>query len=89
MVASEPYVWQAAFRETLGYRSSPQNFVAMDFVVKVVLPNGHTFYVKGSETAQGYYKLPLALGTSQCVNNAEEISSLPFYPGVLEPVAKN
>lgn len=53
--ATAAYTWGTTVRGQITYRSSPKYYKHIDFVWKVVLPNGSEFYEKGNDSSFGYY----------------------------------
>lgn len=73
MIGVESSSWAVEFSEQLHSRSSADFKDTLQFVFEINLPNGHTYYDKGSETTWGYYQstLPFVSSSSQCLKPGE------------------
>ncbi|WP_164016469.1 hypothetical protein [Pyxidicoccus trucidator] len=68
--ASAPYTWSTTVRETTSTRSGSTLLTHIDFVWKVVLPNGYEFYEKGNGSTWGYYTANLSqIQESPCASS--------------------
>ncbi|MFP2928139.1 hypothetical protein ACLESO_23650 [Pyxidicoccus sp. 3LG] len=86
--ASAPYTWSATVRSIFSNRTTPQNrYDHVDFVWKVVLPNGFTFYEKGNGSTWGYYSAALSGITDRpCSSDGSFIG--PMFPLTVTSVEK-
>lgn len=73
--ASAAYTWSATVRATTSTRSSPKYSEHLDFVWKVVLPNGSEFYEKGNPSTWGYYAANFASLPGPCVSDSNFIGT--------------
>jgi hypothetical protein len=73
--ASAPYTWSATVRGTTSTRSSPKYYEHIDFVWKVVLPNGTEFYEKGNGSTWGYYAADVNNMPAPCVSDSNFIGT--------------
>lgn len=71
--ASAPYTWSATVRSQLSSRSSPKYYTDINFVWKVVLPNGYEFYEKGNGSTWGYYSASLSEVPRPCTSDSSFI----------------
>jgi hypothetical protein len=73
--ASAPYTWSTTVRATTATRSSPKYYEHLDFVWKVVLPNGTEFYEKGNASTWGYYAADVSQMPAPCVSDSNFIGT--------------
>jgi len=74
--ASAPYTWSATVTSIISTRSGSWLYDELDFVWKVTLPNGFTFYEKGNGSTWGYYAAGLsAVQERPCVNDSNFIGT--------------
>ena len=77
--ASAPYTWSTTVSRAILGRGGPR-FHSINFVWRVVLPNGHEFYEKGNDSTWGFYDANFSQVSSQC-------SSTNDFVGVPTPLA--
>lgn len=58
--ASAPYTWSATVVSVISTRSGGWAYDSIQFVWKVTLPNGYTFYEKGNGSTWGFYNASLS-----------------------------
>ncbi len=68
--ASASYTWSTTVTSTIAARSSPKFYDSIDFVWKVVLPDGSEFYEKGNTSTYGHYAASFANVPRPCVSSA-------------------
>lgn len=66
LTSSGPYKWEGAVSKQLYSRGSSSQLSALEFVVQVVLPDGHDFFDKGSNCTSGYYRAPSPTLSEAC-----------------------
>ncbi|MCP3136594.1 hypothetical protein [Pyxidicoccus xibeiensis] len=78
--ASAPYTWSATVRAITGRRTEPHwNYQHVDFVWRVIMPNGYTFYEKGNGSTWGFYSASLETGViPPCTSDGNFVG--PLYP---------
>ncbi len=75
--AIDKWTWKAEISVGLHYRSSPRHFDTLDFVVEVILPDGHVFYDNGSLSVWGFYKARFPSQIA-CLRGDESVDSIDF-----------
>ena len=65
VAASAPYTWSATVSRQIQGRGGPI-FKSINFVWRVVLPDGHEFYEKGNASTWGFYDANFSQVPSQC-----------------------
>lgn len=71
------FAWGADVSLTLHERTNPDSFNGLDFVFRIVLPNGKEYYDNGGASDYGYYVANLIVqGGSQCSSSER---SLPHF----------
>jgi len=75
--ASAPYTWSATVSSIISERNDPWwNYDQLQFVWKVNLPNGHTFYEKGNSSTWGYYTVSFSqIQDRPCTNGSTVIGT--------------
>lgn len=68
--ASAPYTWRATVTSNIAVRSSPKFYDSINFVWRVVLPDGSEFYEKGNTSTFGYYAASFANVPRPCVSTS-------------------
>lgn len=68
--ATAGYTWGTTVTSQIAARSSPTFFEHIDFVWKVVLPDGSEFYEKGNNSTYGYYKSVFSQLERPCTSDA-------------------
>jgi len=71
--ASAPWTWSITLRAGVSWRSSPKWYEHIDFVWKVVLPDGSEFYEKGNGSTWGYYAGDISQLPAPCVSDSNFI----------------
>lgn len=74
--AFSDFTWGADISLDLHERTSPDMFNGLDFVFRIVLPNGHEYYDNGGASDYGYYLANLISPVSQCSSSER---SLPHF----------
>ncbi|ATB46614.1 hypothetical protein MYMAC_002219 [Corallococcus macrosporus DSM 14697] len=77
--ASAPWTWSTTVTSIISTRTTPKWAEHIDFVWKVVLPNGHEFYEKGNNSTWGYYAASLLdIADRPCTSDGNFVG--PMYP---------
>jgi hypothetical protein len=64
-----PHLWSAKLSKTLHFRSSADRLDSLQFVLKVRLPGGEEYYLKGSDSMLGFMEAKFSfVGASPCVD---------------------
>ncbi|AKQ67896.1 hypothetical protein A176_004808 [Myxococcus hansupus] len=85
--ASAPWTWSTTVHGITSTRTTPKWAEHLDFVWKVVLPNGHVFYEKGNHSTWGYYAANLnTVGEIPCTSDGNFVG--PTYPLTVTSVEK-
>lgn len=58
--ATAGYIWAVTVTSTIAARSSPKFYDAINFVWKIVRPDGSVLYKKGNTSTYGYYNASFA-----------------------------
>jgi hypothetical protein len=70
------FAWGADISLTLHERTNPDMFNGLDFVFRIVLPNGTVYYDNGGASDYGYYVANLLMQGSPCTSSER---SLPHF----------
>lgn len=70
--ASAPYTWSTTVSRSILGRGGPV-FKSINFVWRVVLPNGHEFYEKGNNSTWGFYDANFSQVTSKCSEDGNPV----------------
>ncbi|MFP2957833.1 hypothetical protein ACLEPN_08380 [Myxococcus sp. 1LA] len=85
--ASAPWTWSTTVSSIVSTRTGTRRYEHLDFVWKVVLPNGHEFYEKGNNSTWGYYAASLAsVGERPCTSDGNFVG--PMYPLSVPSIVK-
>ncbi|HZI11014.1 MAG TPA: hypothetical protein VE153_11545 [Myxococcus sp.] len=66
--ATAGYTWGITVTSTIAARSSPKYYDAINFVWKIVRPDGSVLYKKGNTSTYGYYNASFANLQRPCTN---------------------
>jgi hypothetical protein len=77
--ASSPYTWTTTVSSTVRARASTV-YESINFVWKVVLPDGNVFYEKGNGSTYGYYAANFSALPVACTSDGSMV-------GTLQPLA--
>lgn len=84
--ATAPYYWGTKVTTIFRARSSTQ-YSNINYVWKVVLPDGNVFYEKGNDSTYGYYAADFSAIPVPCVNDGQFIGTP--QPLTITTVVKN
>jgi hypothetical protein len=59
MTAAAPWVWKVKISKVLHYRSSDELLTHLQFVFNVIYPDGHSEWLRGTESRMGFYQARL------------------------------
>ncbi|AKQ64700.1 hypothetical protein A176_001612 [Myxococcus hansupus] len=85
--AVAPYHWGTTVTGVIRSRSSTQ-YTHLNYVWKVVLPDGHEFYEKGNDSTYGYYAADFSQVPMPCTQTAGTFIGNPT-PLTITTVVKN
>jgi hypothetical protein len=74
--AVSPFNWTARISETLHYRSAQYYYNKLQFVFQVTLPDGRGYYVKGNDSAFGYYEARLPSPMNSGADDGDPLPNL-------------
>jgi hypothetical protein len=86
--ATAPYHWGTTVVGVIRARSSMPQYTNINYVWKVVLPDGHTFYEKGNDSIYGYYAADFSQVPMPCTNTSGAFIGTPT-PLAITTVVKN
>lgn len=73
--ATAGYTWGTTVTSTIAARSSSKFYESINFVWKVVLPDGSEFYEKGNDSTWGYYDANFSQLPRPCVSDSNFIGT--------------
>ncbi|MCE9671665.1 hypothetical protein LY474_28045 [Myxococcus stipitatus] len=85
--AVAPYHWGTKVTSVIRARSSTE-YTSINYVWKVVLPDGHEFYEKGNGSTYGYYAANFSQVPMPCTNTAGTFIGTPT-PLIITTVVKD
>lgn len=85
VVASAPYTWTAKMQVPVHYRSSSTFYDTLNFVYRLIHPDGRIEFDNGTDAPWGFYKLKLA-GNGGCYDQTNPLPE--FQPAEITTTAR-